>query len=32
VNLRTVVDVFKPAHEHSLRTESKHLNAENTRE
>jgi hypothetical protein len=31
VNLQTVVDVFKPAHEHSLRTKLKHLNVEHTR-
>ena len=32
VNLRTVVDVFKPVHEHSLPNKSKHLNEEHTRE
>jgi hypothetical protein len=31
VNLRMVVDVLKPAHEHSLQTELKHLNVEHTR-
>ena len=31
VNLPTVVYVFQAAHEHSLRTKSKHLNVEHTR-